>query len=147
MVPYNGLNGRLRYCSVGDWHFRGSANRLHYNIVIFFCFFLQLFCLLLLHPPNEENAHNDNIQDSPRNPHDETTQLLIRCSGYAPDARRRYVGRIQRGGECQACPKGNGGHAAEEEIEYLASQREAWESLLPRAEDGPPCQHAKEDES
>src|SRR5438270_1632483 len=128
MVPYNGLNGWIAFApgSREGCYTCPPDRMLHNNIVIFFCFFLQLFCFLLLHPTNEENAHNDNIQDSPRNPHDETTQLLIRCSGYAPDARRRYVGGIQRGGECQACPKGNGGHAAEEEIEYLASQREAW---------------------
>src|SRR5438552_19065890 len=41
-------------------------------------FFGTLLCILLLHPTNEEDAHDDDEENVAWNPHNQSTQLLIR---------------------------------------------------------------------
>src|SRR6266436_7272724 len=79
---------------------RGVLNSyewLHYTGLFFhipFRFFYSLFCLLLLHPANEQDADDDDVDEIARHPHDQSAQLLIRRGGKPPYTRSLQVRRI-----------------------------------------------------
>src|SRR5579859_880777 len=104
----------------------------------------HLLPILILHPAQEENAHDDNKDNIARHPHDEAAKLLIGSSGDAPDTRRGNVRRVQRGREGEARAKQDNGHTAQKEVQDLSADGEA-RQILRWAEDGPPVQQPEDD--
>ena len=99
-----------------------------------------------MHPADEEDADDDNVEDVDGDPHDEAAKLLVEGGGNTPDVRSGEIGSIQRREKGEAGTESNGGHAIEKDVEYLAAEREAWETLFEWTEDGPPVEEAKDDE-
>src|SRR6266481_7151372 len=62
-----------------------------------------LLTLLLLHPANEQDAHNHDHVQADGNPHQQSPELLIGGGREPPDAWRKDIGSVQRRRKCQPC--------------------------------------------
>ncbi len=63
-------------------------------LLIFFGLVRPLLGILHLHPTNEENADDDDIEEVAGYPHNETTKLLIKSGRNTPDTWCAQVWRI-----------------------------------------------------